>query len=384
MRIGEAQQIYPEIWQHLDEARKVFADRGTDVSKFDAIRLQEGQGLGADVGLEQKSYGYGSRGVDQQTKTAGFNTQGLARARQACKALMDATPEIDWKAIAAAEGSNPAAADFARSTRNKRYIRLAALALLIFAPFGIVMYMRHQKRVKMEEYRQQYEAPPPEPVKTEPLADADRVAIMKLVADLRPLLQVAKESWPQVVAPQALGAIKPGTAPCSRVMQPPTQAAMDAYVRNGDGDPSFTSSDFYGYPAGTPIPDFVVANALQTVKGIGDRYVKNRATHFDRATLEAIPSTIAIVLIDKETQPEITGRGKKLTYTPGEVLGRAYVYSIRDAKMVCMGMIDAKNAAPDASPYLDAVRADQDPIGPLHREMEIRIREALVASLRAI
>lgn len=46
------------------------------------------------MGLEQRSHGYGSHGVDTQVKSAGFNTQGLGRARQACKALMDATPEI--------------------------------------------------------------------------------------------------------------------------------------------------------------------------------------------------------------------------------------------------------------------------------------------------
>ena len=44
--------------------------------------------------------------------------------------------------------ADPAAADFARSARIKRWTRLAALALVIGSPFLIVMYMRHRERVK--------------------------------------------------------------------------------------------------------------------------------------------------------------------------------------------------------------------------------------------
>jgi len=381
MRIGEAQQIYPEIWQHLDDARKVFAGRGIDVSAFDRIRETEGDGLGANVGLEQQSYGYGSHGVDQQVKSAGFNTQGLVRARQACKALMDATTDIDWKAIAAAEGADPAAAEFARSTRNKRYMRLAALALVIFAPFGIVMYMRHQKRVKMDEYRQQYE--PREPY-VEPLAHADRAALVKLVAELRPQLTAARKSWPDVVAPEALAAIKPGTAACSPAIQAPMQAAMDRYVRDGSTDASFASSDFFGYSADKPIPDHVLESSMQTVIAVEKRLASNTATRYDREPLAAIAPTITLVVIDKDIWSEITGVGSAATYIPGQVLGRAYVYSVRDAKIVCAGAIDAHNVAPDASPYLDALRAERDGRELLHREMELRIREALAKNLRAL
>src|SRR4051812_39386132 len=35
LRIGEAQQLYPEIWRHLDDARAAFAARGLDVSGYD-------------------------------------------------------------------------------------------------------------------------------------------------------------------------------------------------------------------------------------------------------------------------------------------------------------------------------------------------------------
>src|SRR5437763_10131625 len=59
LRIGEAQQIYPEIWRHLDDARAGFAGRGIAVASYDAIRASEGQGLGASVDVDYKRRGVG-------------------------------------------------------------------------------------------------------------------------------------------------------------------------------------------------------------------------------------------------------------------------------------------------------------------------------------
>lgn len=376
MRIGEAQQLYPEIWQHLDEARKVFAERGIDTSAFDRIRETEGQALGASVDLQTHSYGYGSRGVDQQVKSAGFNTQGLGRARQAAKALMDATPDIDWAAIAKAESADPAAADFLRGQRNKRFMRLGALALVIASPFLIVMYMRHQKRVKREEAREQWEAQNPAPP---PLADDDRKAITKLVADLKPKLAAAQKTWPQVTAHTALLAIKPGTGACAQAGQLPTDAAMDAYVTAGDIDASFVQSDFFGYMADKPIADEPVSTPLRTVDAIRRRLDQGTATAYDRKALEEIRPYFRIVVIDKEVAPEITGA----TFVPGQVTGRAYVYSIDDARIICAGAIEAKNLDEKASPYAKSLTTDNAK-QLLHREMEIRIRQSLVAGLHML
>jgi hypothetical protein len=375
MRIGEAQQLYPEIWTHLDEARTVFASRGTDVNAYDFLRDQEGTSLGANVDLHHKSHGYGSHGIDETVKSATFNVEGLTRARQACKALMTATPDIDWAAIAAAEGSDPAAADFARSTRNKRYLRLAALALVIFAPFGIVMYMRHQERVKMESYRHQYEPQP------EPIADEDRDAIVKRVGELRPQITAARKGWYSAMEPAALSTLKPSTAPCALAIQAPPQAVADAFIRNNIADRAFASSDFYGYPADKPIPDSVLVDAQRLVDSIEKRIAGKTATHSDRDRLSTVEPYIKVVLIDSEVPAEITGTGDALTVTPGKLVGRAYVYSLRDAKIVCAGTVDARNV--DPSPFREAL-GTRDGRDMLHREMEIRIRQALASSLHAL
>ncbi len=46
LAIGEAQQIYPEIWRHLDEGRDALAAKDRDVRVFDGLRGEALRTLG--------------------------------------------------------------------------------------------------------------------------------------------------------------------------------------------------------------------------------------------------------------------------------------------------------------------------------------------------
>jgi hypothetical protein len=157
LRIGEAQQIYPEIWRHLDEARAGFSAQGIDTTGYDKLRSDEGNRLGAAVDTRSQTHGFGQHAIVENTKSANFNATGLARARLACETLMKTTPHVDWAAIAMAEANDPAAAAFGRSTKMRRYLSLALLILVLASPFLYVMWTRHQERVKRERARQQWE-----------------------------------------------------------------------------------------------------------------------------------------------------------------------------------------------------------------------------------
>src|SRR5688572_20670424 len=52
LKIGEAQQIYPEIWRHLDEARAALGARGTAVRTYDELRATERPGQQAVDDIE--------------------------------------------------------------------------------------------------------------------------------------------------------------------------------------------------------------------------------------------------------------------------------------------------------------------------------------------
>ncbi|HWU90322.1 MAG TPA: hypothetical protein VN253_23820, partial [Kofleriaceae bacterium] len=129
LRIGEAQQLYPELWRHLDEARALIADRGRDVSRFDQVRAAEGQvliGGTADyreireirvvqdalcdeiireegATLESLVVAEVLRSLTIGIKTAQFNVEGFRRAAAATHALAAALPEVDWHALDRAE-----------------------------------------------------------------------------------------------------------------------------------------------------------------------------------------------------------------------------------------------------------------------------------------
>lgn len=108
LRIGEAQQLYPEIWRHLDEARAELVRRGAAVDDYDALRGTERPGQQAVGNIESASMvnpvalAFGSLEL-VQFKSATFNAQGHAKAREACNALMQAMPDVDWHALARRE-----------------------------------------------------------------------------------------------------------------------------------------------------------------------------------------------------------------------------------------------------------------------------------------
>ena len=124
LRIGEAQQIYPEIWTHLDEARATLAGRGVSTAAYDAVRATEPKGSIGVSRVEVEGYSTTLSGHmlglhDEQVKSAHFNLEGHRRAYQAVKALMDAQPEVDWRGLERAEDAEIAAAGSLGPTNPK-------------------------------------------------------------------------------------------------------------------------------------------------------------------------------------------------------------------------------------------------------------------------
>jgi hypothetical protein len=125
LKIGEAQQIYPEIWNHLDDARKTLAGRGVSTTSYDTVRALEPKGsIGVsrvDVVNYSTSLTTELLGItDEQVKTAQFNREGYQRAQLAIRALEGAMPTVDWLALARAESSDAAKAAGSLSPINER------------------------------------------------------------------------------------------------------------------------------------------------------------------------------------------------------------------------------------------------------------------------
>jgi hypothetical protein len=132
LRIGEAQQVYPEIWAHLDEARKQLAERDpAALAEYDNLRPQERPGsIGvSDVDLKYVYNVYGE--VINETKTAKFNLDGLRRAVTAVHTLERAMPEVDWAAVVRAERQELFEAGSLTGKRNRNLAIGAAIIVVL-------------------------------------------------------------------------------------------------------------------------------------------------------------------------------------------------------------------------------------------------------------
>jgi hypothetical protein len=142
LKIGESQQIYPEIWRHLGDARNVLAARGVDVAAFDDLRRGELVELGVTDVEVTREVDYTAllalRYRERAVKTATFNVAGYQRARQACQVLMATMPEVDWAALARAEDREIAAAGSLQTSKWLGIAKLVGLAAIVAAvSFGI-------------------------------------------------------------------------------------------------------------------------------------------------------------------------------------------------------------------------------------------------------
>ncbi|MBA3499897.1 MAG: hypothetical protein M4D80_28505 [Myxococcota bacterium] len=356
LRIGEVQQIYPEIWRHLDDARTAFAARGVDVAAFDQIRASEGLAIGAAVDMTRRSYGSGQHGHDVTVKSANFNKEGYARAQKATKALMAATPDIDWAAIAKAEADDPNIKAFTRSTTTKRYVMIGLLVALIASPFIYVWNARREKQQQIDARANTYR--PPAPV--------DRTEIDKAIEPVRRQLQAARVAWATATTPEVLAAIKPSANPCEYKFDAPTAKAAESFVKYGSVDANyFGKGAFVSFMAGEPVRDQLIAGPLRELDGLANKQQLSR-----------MPTHAVFVIVDKEVEP-IPGVGK--AFTPGEVRGRSYVFSIAQAKLVCAGVVDVRN-----TPALETSPQDEEAKQMLFRDLEMQIRGALATGLRAI
>jgi hypothetical protein len=166
----------------------------------------------------------------------------------------------------------------------------------------------------------------------------------------------------------------------------PPSAAVEKYVRaNRLDEQAFHASDFHATNVGDQIHDDVYEDAARLAAEIDGAMTRGTADHSQLVTLRSIPLTVTLLVVDHDVEPKLIGSGSNATYKPGEVAGRAYVFSARDSKIVCAATIDVHNdPSSTLGSYLDDVRAaGSDGAAVLHREIEVRIREAIANSLRA-
>jgi hypothetical protein len=143
LKIGEAQQIYPEIWRHLDEARAALGQRGIVVEDYDALRATEQPGQLAVDNIEHAAainplaLAFGQLQY-AETKTATFNREGHAKASQAGDALMRAMPEVDWRTLERQEEVEIAAVGSLHAGKWRQVVLISVIVLAVLIAVKLV------------------------------------------------------------------------------------------------------------------------------------------------------------------------------------------------------------------------------------------------------
>jgi len=136
LRLGEAQQIAPEIWRHLDDARAVLGERGVDVAGYDEIRKQQNPALLATSNIEVKNrldyYGLAQGAIRViTTKTVTWDSGNFASGIAGCALLKRALPEVEWEALERADREQIAAAGSLKTARWRGVAKWLAVATVI-------------------------------------------------------------------------------------------------------------------------------------------------------------------------------------------------------------------------------------------------------------
>jgi len=139
--LGEARQLFPEIWSLLDSARGELANRGIDVAAYDRLRaLDATRDAGVvSVDVVESAGAMLGGGV---LKSAQLNHEGHAAATEACSVLRGALPQIDWEALDRAEAEEIAAMGTLGPALWKKIV-FGVIAIVVAAVLiAALMFMR--------------------------------------------------------------------------------------------------------------------------------------------------------------------------------------------------------------------------------------------------
>lgn len=159
LKLGEAQQITPELWRHLDEARNALEKRGNaNLQTYDDLRKLTVPGDQAVAHIEVKRK-LDLLGLVQgelkivKSKSVTWDSRNLVTAILAIATLQGQMPEVDWKELERQQNAEIAAAGSLRQDRmravKKAAIGVALLAALLVGA-GLLMSKNAEKAAEAD------------------------------------------------------------------------------------------------------------------------------------------------------------------------------------------------------------------------------------------
>jgi hypothetical protein len=204
------------------------------------------------------------------------------------------------------------------------------------------------------------------------------------------------ERWNAAAQREALASLTFADAPCPLSVPAPTPVSAATYVKHGTRDSAFGS-----WPLCILRPEAKAGACAQTfVASAEDATLRARLEEgdvytWDLETVKNAPPVVepprVLVLVETE-QPSrlkesIVGR---LSFVPGALAGRAFLFVPADGRFVCGAAVSAQNSQKVETEFDDLggkpsrLRTDEEARAALDRDLEVRVRLALPPAWRKL
>lgn len=290
-----------------------------------------------------------------------------------------------WEGRAGEDGdllvseSEDLAAEFARSSRRSRKIKLAVIGVIALSPIIWALSTLFRTRHEIAKHEAEYE-------EQQRLSDAELAELQAAIPAAQKRLDELDRQFAAATAPEKLRQIAETEAPCPVRFRAPDPAAASSYVKN-----RFQSSE-----TSRVIP--VTAPGARADAGLDDlRYrltnaaeqlVDGKARRRDLEGVQGVQhvggyQTFVVGIV---TPPVVLGD----SYDAGTVRGNAYVYAYDRQQVICAAALDVQNSAGvDITYYAHADGLDRErnareaTEATLKRDMEMQLQFAIASHLHA-
>jgi hypothetical protein len=283
--------------------------------------------------------------------------------------------------------------DLERALRRGRTTKLILLVAVIAGvaayPFVRIFSRWHEVNQRNDEAREadQREAVAREAYASRPLTADEHARLANIAPKLHDTVASFQAEWQEATTPDALAEVGTLLRGCPIPVKQPSFEAGDKYVKDVRGRFDDSILEFTRVASGAPIPAPDFAHMLADADAVAKRIAAGSASRkdFEAASALYAPDRPIEFLVTLEDMKAIPGGD---TYTPGHVMGTAYIYDLALGAVVCAGKIEV-DSSPGINfeyltrgdmPEVDAVLAEGKA---LERDLEVRTQRAIAKALHA-
>jgi hypothetical protein len=266
-----------------------------------------------------------------------------------------------------------------RQARRARTRRMAILAVVLASPLLFIIYKAQRRFAAHAEYEDKLEA-------ENTLSDAELAQLRVMVPALTKKAEASNAPFAAATSPEILAAVTMTEARCPVRLQPPGPRAEEGWGNEGDVFPEIVA------PGARP-SNSAAADAASTATGVARHLAQDAARRFDLDLItRANDLGPTVFVVGARDEALVHGVEPLLEYAPGTVTGTAYLYDPGAQRVVCAGPISVESGehinieyrAMAGNPLDAEMKADEAARAALKRDLDIRLKRAIVANLRAV